>query len=586
MIWRSVVGKLWLTIVGVGSMALILLGMMLAQLFENYFYTREASDLKVLTQSVVKVLENAPNRGDALTSVTQLIESNYRTIFVVNQDNRDALPRTVQRMLDDPRLADAWRGQTVVFRGQFPDPTGKTRAYMPFLVSAEAHIANDGLELVLIYETDEPIQTARNKIDQLIFASLIIVLLITTLFALFLTRRITLPLREMNQAANHIAEGHYDMRLSIDFQDEIGSLARSFNHMARQLEETMSTLKRERDQLTLILRGLGEGVISVDDHLRIRLMNAHAENLLTTIFGSSDVLPTVLLSMFEDTVANQREEKRTIEHGGSTLIVLTSPLIDKEKDKILGAVGVLRDVTQERKLDRLRHDFIANVSHELKTPIAMLQGYTEALLDGVYSSPEEQRELINILYEESLRMGRLVYDLLDYTRIETGHFELNIEEASLQPLIDRLRRRYSALSAEQDVLLRITCDVEGRAWVDPHRLEQILINLLDNAFRYTSKGGHIDVHLWRDGAHLKIDVADSGTGIADEDLPFLFERFYKADKARTRKGEGTGLGLAIVKRLVEAHHGTITVESQLGMGTTFHIDFPYAFVPPPYSHEA
>lgn len=585
MIWRSVVGKLSLTIVGVVSMALILLGMMLAQLFENYFYEREASDLKVLTQSVVKVLENAPNRGEALTSVTQLIESDYRTIFVVNKDNRNVLPRTVQLMLDDPRLSDAWRGETVVFRGQFPDPTGKTRAYLPFLVSAQAHVAPDGLELVLIYETDEPIQAAKNKIDQLIFAALAIALFVTTLYALFLTRRITLPLREMHTAANHIAEGHYNMRLSIDFQDEIGSLARSFNHMAHQLEETMTTLKRERDQLTRILRALGEGVISVDEHLKIRLINPHAENLLSTIFGTSDTLPPVLTSVFKETIAKQEEEKKTIEQGGATLIVLTSPLTDKEKDKILGAVGVLRDVTQERQLDRLRHDFIANVSHELKTPIAMLQGYTEALLDGVYSSPEEQRELINILYEESLRMGRLVYDLLDYTRIETGHFELNLEEAAIQPLIDRLRRRYSAFSAEQDVHLRIICEVQGRAWVDPHRLEQILINLLDNAFRYTPKGGNIDVFLWREERHLKIDVADSGSGIAEEDLPFLFERFYKADKARTRKGEGTGLGLSIVKRLVEAHDGSITVESKLGIGTTFHLDFPHAFAPPLNTHE-
>ncbi|CAM3339792.1 ATP-binding protein [Hydrogenibacillus schlegelii] len=578
MITRSVVGKLWLTIVAVGTIALVTLGMLLAQLFQNYFYTRETRDLGGIADAVVRVLAASSSRGDALAVATALVANENRTLVFIRPEEVGRAREPVRSMLEDPRFQPAWRGERVAFQGRYPVARDGGTVEEAFIVVAAGFPAERGTNVVLLYESTAPVREAIGSIDRLIFFAIVFALLTTTVFALFLTRRITLPLRDMIRAANHIAEGNYSLRLDYDFQDEVGSLARSFNHMARKLEETLTTLKRQTDERERILVSLGEGVLSVDRALQIRLANPHARRLLERAFGERDRLPEPLAALFRRTIEQRKGEEALLEAGGVHLIAVTAPLLDD--DETLGAVGVLRDTTRQRQLDQLRQDFIANVSHELKTPLAMLQGYTEAILDGLFTSPEELRELVNIIYEEILRMGRLVNDLLDYTRIETGNFALDIEEIALEPLFDRLQRRYQPMFTERDVAFVVDNRAPGRFWLDRDRMEQIFINLIDNALRYTPPGGEIRITAERLASGLRLSVRDTGEGIPPEDLPFVFERFYKGDKSRTRGKGGTGLGLAIVKRLVEAHGGTIAVESAVGRGTTFVIDLPLATVPP------
>jgi two-component system sensor histidine kinase ResE len=234
------------------------------------------------------------------------------------------------------------------------------------------------------------------------------------------------------------------------------------------------------------------------------------------------------------------------------------------------------------RLEKLRKDFVANVSHELRTPLSMLQGYSEALLDDIASSPEERRELAQVIYDESLRMGRLVQDLLDLARMEAGRLELNATVTDLIPLLTRVHRKFAALARERGVALQLDVDAEPGALTlvraDEDRLEQVFTNLLDNAIRHTPAGEKIVLRaMCVDGESgnrfLRIEVEDHGQGIPPEDVPYIFERFYKADKARKRSS-GTGLGLAIVKNLVEAHEGTVGVRSRIGQGTTFTVTLP------------
>jgi two-component system sensor histidine kinase ResE len=245
-------------------------------------------------------------------------------------------------------------------------------------------------------------------------------------------------------------------------------------------------------------------------------------------------------------------------------------------------VAVLRNVTEEHRLEKLRKDFVANVSHELRTPLSMLQGYSEALLDDIATSTEERKELAQVIYDESLRMGRLVKDLLDLARMETGHMELDFQAFQLNALLKRVHRKFSALCKEQGLLLVLQSPEEDVVLphADEDRLEQVLTNLLDNAIRHTALGAQITIrmelqHSGMDTQSVLIEVEDQGQGIPPEDLPFIFERFYKADKARTRgRATGTGLGLAIVKNIVDSHQGTVQVRSTLGQGTTFSIVLP------------
>jgi two-component system, OmpR family, sensor histidine kinase ResE len=233
-------------------------------------------------------------------------------------------------------------------------------------------------------------------------------------------------------------------------------------------------------------------------------------------------------------------------------------------------------MTEERRLDKLRTDFIANVSHELRTPIAMLQGYSEAIIDDIASSEEEKKEIVKVIYDESLRMGRLVNELLDLARMEAGHITLNKEEVNIDQFIDKIIRKFQGLAKDKGIKLSSNKndDTIGFLMLDPDRIEQVLTNLIDNAIRHTNKQGSVMLNSISQENGILFEISDSGSGIPEEDLPFVFERFYKADKARTRGRSGTGLGLAIAKNIVDAHQGEISVHSKINEGTTFTFFLP------------
>lgn len=263
-----------------------------------------------------------------------------------------------------------------------------------------------------------------------------------------------------------------------------------------------------------------------------------------------------------------------VEIGGRYLIISLSPLYSG--NTVRGALVVIRDKTEQHRLDKLRADFVSNVSHELRTPIAMLQGYSEAIIDGVVQSEEEKDEMIRIIYDESQRMNRLVSDLLTLARTESGKMRLYKDFLPVASTFERMTYKFSQIAREKQVTLRFVSEYTDDYFIemDEDRIEQVLTNLIDNALRYTPPNGTVQVSVWRQVGTARIEVRDTGQGIPKEDLPFVFERFYKADKARTRGKGGTGLGLAIAKNIVEAHNGTIKVESIQNVGTTFTFELP------------
>lgn len=393
-----------------------------------------------------------------------------------------------------------------------------------------------------------------------------------TAWALFLTRRITQPLAEISLAAKRIAEGEYDTHLAYDFQDEIGVLARSFNQMASRLRDSISALREKREELEGVLESMEEGVLLTDTAGTFLHANGAARRLVPSL----EEFFSLIRPQWEEAVRERKTVRLAeLEFLGRTYHVTLTPLY-RDEGSVRGVSVVFRDITLEVRVETLRRDFFANVSHELKTPVALMQGYTEALLDGLARNEEEERELVQIIHEETLRMGRLVQDLLDFSRLEAGRLKLYRRPTSLEELVARLKRRFDPVFREREIRFRYEIEAKGSFCLDPDRFEQILTNLVDNALRYTPYGGEIAVRAREEEEVLWFDVSDTGVGIEPEDLPYVFERFYKGDKSRRRGEGGSGLGLAIVKRLVEAHGGRIWVESTLGKGTTFCMRFPLA----------
>ncbi|HEX7057595.1 MAG TPA: ATP-binding protein [Bacilli bacterium] len=414
---------------------------------------------------------------------------------------------------------------------------------------------------------------------------------LTTFFAFFLSTRITRPLVQMKEAADMISMGRYGIRVPVSSQDEIGELAKTLNHMATKLQATVHDLSMEKEHLAGILRSMTDAVITFSVEGNVILANPQGQKILRdwhSLLWEQEASPDEQLGQvpaplrvpFETAVTHSRDTISKVNVLNGVWSVAMTPLYSG--GPIHGAVAVLRDVTEEHRLEKLRKDFVANVSHELRTPISMLQGYSEALLDDIAATPEERNELVQVIYDESLRMGRLVKDLLDLARMEAGHLELNFGKVDLRVLLSRVNRKFSVMCKEKGIRLELAV-ADGEfvcQHADEDRLEQVLTNLLDNAVRHTPSGKAITIRLKPDTLHhaeaILLEIADEGQGIPAQDVPYVFERFYKADKARTRGNSsgGTGLGLAIVKNIVEAHQGQVSVTSTEHVGTTFSVKIP------------
>ncbi|MEI2398033.1 HAMP domain-containing sensor histidine kinase [Paenibacillus phytohabitans] len=418
---------------------------------------------------------------------------------------------------------------------------------------------------------------------------------LTTFFALFLFTKITQPMQQVIEAANDIRRGEYGTRLTLVTSDEIGQLATSFNHMAEELEENIRSLNNEKGHLSSVLRSMSDAVITFDIEGQIILTNPHGQTLLETWSdltweqeedgglypqaGPARDVPPPLRPLFFSTLSVGGDQRSNIHVRQGVWSVHMAPLYSE--DNLRGAVAVLRDVTEEVRLEKMRRDFVANVSHEIRTPLSMMQGYSEALLDGMASSPEESSELVQVIHDESLRMGRLVKDLLDLARMEAGHTDMLKAQVDAGELLERVYRKFSVRAKERDIILELKkpdTELLLKA-ADEDKLEQVLTNLLDNAFRHTPADKRISIRadstVLEGRRILEIEIRDQGVGITPEDLPYIFERFYKADKARVRgESGGTGLGLAIVKNIVESHHGSIQASSKLGEGTAFTLRLP------------
>ncbi|MFV5335227.1 ATP-binding protein [Bacillus paralicheniformis] len=581
--WKSVVGKLWFTILLLVSFVLFILTFFLLEFIENYHVDEAEADLTKLASKVAVIMENHKDQetarsitwelADELTSITVI--KNENEYWYSPRENQKVASITLKDIKNDSDLNEALQKHQKVQKR-----TVISNQKNDQLIVGVPYGKGEDEGMVFLSQSLLAVKDTTQHTTRYILFAAAIAIVLTTIFAFFLSSRITYPLRKMRQGAQDLAKGKFDTKIPILTQDEIGELAIAFNQMGRQLKFHITALNQEKEHLSNILSSMADGVITINIDGTILVTNPPAERFLQAWYYEQNMnvkegheLPPEARELFQNTVSTEKEQMIEMTLQGRTWVLLMSPLYNQSH--VRGAVAVLRDMTEERRLDKLRKDFIANVSHELRTPISMLQGYSEAIVDDIASSEEEKKEIAQVIYDESLRMGRLVNDLLDLARMEAGHISLNVEQVELREFFERVFRKFYGVAGDKEITLSHNLDLHEAKFVfDPDKMEQVLTNLIDNAIRHTNAGGtvHVDVQSAQSG--LKIAVKDSGSGIPEEDLPFIFERFYKADKARTRGKGGTGLGLAIVKNIVDAHNGSITVHSMLNEGTSFTFYIP------------
>ncbi|WP_305045986.1 sensor histidine kinase [Geoalkalibacter sp.] len=410
--------------------------------------------------------------------------------------------------------------------------------------------------------------------------------LLAALISLGLARRISRPLEEIRRGAERFAQGDLGRRLPVEGSAEIASLAEALNLMAAQLDERLQTMLSQRNEQEAVLGSMVEGVLAVDTDERLIRINSAAASLLGvdgTAAQGRVIHEVVRKADLQRFVARALNSSRPVEgdmvlHGARGELFLQahgSPLRDSHGRNI-GALVVLNDVTRLRRLERIRSDFVANVSHELKTPITAIRGFVETLLDGALDKPEDARRFLDIILRQSERLHSIIEDLLALSRIEqeSERGGLEVQEGPLQPVLAAAIQVCEPAATAKALRVRLVCPEGLSAAMSAPLLEQALVNLIDNAVKYSPPGKDILVEAGGDDEGVLIRVRDWGVGISREHLPRLFERFYRVDKARSRKQGGTGLGLAIVKHIVQAHGGQISVESTPGEGSTFSLRLP------------
>ncbi|WP_153732190.1 ATP-binding protein [Sporosarcina obsidiansis] len=588
-IWNSIVGKLWATILLLVSFVLFIVTLLLLEFLDN-FHTKQAEEsLQREAATISKIVNDHEGQtkssmhliiDDILDAETNAVIVDHEGRVLYSFHTTGSKEEIERKLLSEKNLFQSPAvGDQKVKEMILPSLTEKEVMEQYLILSYPFEQVSGKEASVLIYQSLNAVHRTTKSTTNIVFLSAFIAFLLTTFFAFFLSTRITLPLRKMKQAAFELSKGNFDTHLPVTQNDEIGQLATAFNQMGRQLKYNIELIKQEKEQVSNILTSMTDAVITFNQDYSILLKNPQAELLLKKWYGYNEKknhpLPKEVFHMLEHAISFSEQVEDELELGGQFYVISISPLYSE--NSIRGAVAVFRDMTEQHKLDKLRSDFIANVSHELRTPISMLQGYSEAIIDGVVSTEEERMEMVQIIHDESKRMSRLVTDLLNLARMESGHIQLHENPLFIVEFMERMITKFSQVAKDAQVHLSLQTDEPASLIVmaDEDRMEQVFTNLIDNAIRHTPDGGAVTLGIHRSNSMIDLTVSDTGVGIPEKDLPFIFERFYKADKARTRGKGGTGLGLAIAKNIMEAHHGSILATRGDVKGTVFICSLPF-----------
>ena len=419
-------------------------------------------------------------------------------------------------------------------------------------------------------------QESLAQTTQTIIVAVFLALVLAVLMAYVFAKTLTGPIHQLTVKAKLLAEGDLKQTVEVYSEDEIGQLAESFNYMASELNKTVGEAFREKNKLEAILHNMTDGVISFDKNGNISHANTVAAEMLEV-----DKLDFTLDMFTRKYDLELDEQGRDVEDGMAVQLQYTFPVGEKyinasfspyfnETEEIEGIVVVLLEITKQKKLDNMRKEFVANVSHEMRTPLTTIKSYTETLMYGALEEKDMAMEFLNIINTETDRMSFLVRDLLQLSRFDNKQVQFKFSKVYINEFISENVRqnKIHAENKKQNLILELWPDDNAYVVADRDRVNQVINNITTNAIKYSPEGATIRIYVTEDKTYYKINVSDTGMGISKEDLPRIFERFYRVDKARSRAMGGTGLGLAIAKEIMEGHDGKLTAESEYGKGTT------------------
>ncbi|WHY33352.1 ATP-binding protein [Cytobacillus firmus] len=564
---------------------LVALGLLLGQLFKSYYLNTFDARLQKETEMAASYIEGNGGIGSiTIESINELGDILDVRVTATDSKGRILMDSSMKSETSQSRhqeiIVEVLKKKSVYESGwEVAGGFNLHYYWQPVMINGE----KEGY--IFLSTKLAEFQKAYQQIWWILAVSLGLSLFLIILLGSRITARYTKPIESATQVAIELTKGNYRARTYEDQEDETGMLSKSINVLARNLQEMVKSQEMQQDRLGALIENMGSGLILIDSRGYINLVNrpykevfnVNPSEYLYKLYyeviehkGITEVVEEIFMT--EQKVKKQliipvNIERRYFEVYGVPII--------GTNDEWKGILLVFHDITELKKLEQMRKDFVANVSHELKTPITSIKGFSETLLDGAMENKQTLNDFLNIILKESDRLQSLIQELLDLSKIEKQGFSLSIQQLDLADVLEDVVAIMKGKAAEKEIVLEYKREekpvyIEG----DVHRLKQVFINIISNAISYTPNQGVVYISSADSDRTVLTEIRDTGIGIEAGEIPRIFERFYRVDKARSRNSGGTGLGLAIVKHLVEAHKGTISVKSEVGKGTAFIIELP------------
>ena len=561
---------------------------------ESIFYTDFKNNIET-NYNALDIDEKIIDK-DALKNILQtnpviagLIRGEDKSFTIINKETRDIIYSSDQLYQEDKVQLRNEIFKSENFISVLPlnatDRVGQKQTYTrsnngDFYNYVITQSLKDGEYIIFFKYGRDKALSVLERFNGVIIFSLFVSVIAALVIGFFLSRTITRPIYDIMHKAEKITDGEFGYALEVRSDDELGRLTTTFNFMSSRLKGMLTEITSEKKKVETILNYMTDGIIAYNRSGEVIHTNPASkqilDNKLTELLAFNTFMETMEIDLNIDQINQEQiidEPLHKVQFRDKFLRVQLAAFTD-ENNRIDGIIAVLQDITEEHKLEKLRREFVANVSHELRTPLTSVKSYTETLLDGALQDLPTAEHFLNVINDETDRMTRLVKDLLTLSQHDGG-IQLNIENISITDLttscVERMKRE--AQLKNQEIKLNVKQNmplIQG----DRHRIDQILINIIGNAIKYTAERGRISVQLYCERDYVIISVEDNGIGIPEQDISRIFERFYRVDKARSRQMGGTGLGLAIAKEIAVLHGGNITAKSKLGRGTQIYVEFP------------
>lgn len=487
---------------------------------------------------------------------------------------------TLENHADRPEFRQVIQGEMVGTYNRISDSTGEMLYY-----AATPLFDADGeqIGILRLSKSVEDMDGATNQLIQVLFLFTIISVVVTLIFTQYWTRKIGFPIEEIKQVANRLSEQKYETRYASSSYKEIDELGDTINNLALSLDSQMHEIHQNDKRLRELINHLVLGVILLDENRKMTMVNPVMNEILgMNLYGKigHEYTEVIKSSILAELIEKAYEKKET-QNDEIRFYFQDERMVDANVVPIPGRIQgttnyivLLYDITEIRRLEKVRTDFAANASHELRTPITALKGFSETLLDGAMYDEEVLVEFLTIMYKESSRLDSMIKDILQLSKLEQKQVQVNAESVTIKDIVEEAFQILQQKAELKKISFFIQDDTSVKLAVDRDHLKQILLNLIGNAVSYTPENGEVKVILSQDANGAKIQVQDNGIGIPKEEQTRIFERFYRVDKARSRNAGGTGLGLSIVKWLVENMNGKIELDSEMNKGSTFTIWIP------------